>query len=97
MLGYPTTTERKRELAALQQRYLKLRFTIELKCSNEIDHPVQKEVARVNVLTAPHPFFVIHFNLFQLPHMISGLPKPYKGYITFYNPLSRLHHTSDFG
>ena len=54
MLRYPTTTERKRELTALQQRNLKLRFTIELEYNNVLDHHVQKEVERVNVLTAPH-------------------------------------------
>ena len=66
---------------------------MEVEYKNLINHPVQKELPKVNVFTNPYPFFLTRLDFSQSPHVTTGRPKSYRGYISFYNPISRLLQT----
>ena len=87
---------RTREIQRLENPRLKLKFILELEYTNLQIHPCQTHPPTVTVHSDPFPFWTTRIDITQPPHPTSGKKKEARGFITFYNPLSRLHYVVEF-
>ena len=87
---------RSREIQRLESPRLKLKFTLEIEYTNLQIHPCQTHPPTITLHSEPFPFWVTRIDITQPPHPTSGKKKEARGFITFYNPISRLHYVIEF-
>ena len=75
---------------------MKLKFVLELEYTNLQIHPCQTHPPTITIHSDPFPFWATRIDITQPPHPTSGKKKEARGFITFYNPLSRLHYVVEF-